>query len=77
MRGGSTDQVGVVVPLGVQALVLEVYAEGAAAVPVVGAVVPVFLQKLVQLVQHQPCTALSQKVGRLLGGRRPVVPPRR
>ena len=75
MRVSSTGQVGAVVPLEAQALVLEVYAEGTTVVPVVGVVVPVFWQKPVQPVQHRPCSAQLQKVGQLLGGSRLVVPP--
>ena len=75
MRGGSTGQAGAVVPLEARALDLEVYAEGAAVVPVIRAVVPVFWQKPVQSEQHRPSSARSQRVGRLLGGSRPVVPP--
>ena len=75
MRDGSTSQAGAIDPLEAQALDLEVCAEGAAVVPVVGAVVPVFWQKPVKSVQHRPCSTQSQKVGRLLGGSWPVVPP--
>mgnify|MGYP005814508237 CR=1 FL=1 len=57
MRDGSTSQAGAIDPLEAQALDLEVCAEGAAVVPVVGAVVPVFGHKPVEPVLYRPCTA--------------------